>query len=329
MNLNINEKPYSVSVVIPAYNGEKYIGRAIDSVLAQSHPPDEIIVVDDGSSDGTGDVVGRYASSVRYIYQENAGASVARNAGIEAARSEWIAFLDADDCWLKDKLKLQIEHLKRNADLVWSCGNFMVRSSDHNSERPYYNVGGFEHLLKEGGFFDNYFQAYLTGFSALTSTTIVKRSVFDEVGMFLVGQMWAQDTDMFFRIAYRWPMIGFIAEPVTIYHLGTPGSITEGNRFLVKQRCDLVARHLELSAKADRIEEFRPCALKMLKQWVRGIFRNDRFADVSEMLKRFDILLPGPMKIELRLRMSFPRTAPFCFNTYFRLKRFLCGPKKK
>ena len=115
----------TISVVIPAYNCERYITRSIDSVLAQTRPVDEIIIVDDGSSDNTGEVVKRYGGKVRYIRQENAGASVARNTGIEAATGDWIAFLDGDDEWLPDKIKHQTELLSRNPNLVWVTGNYM------------------------------------------------------------------------------------------------------------------------------------------------------------------------------------------------------------
>ncbi|MHC5141971.1 MAG: glycosyltransferase family 2 protein, partial [Planctomycetota bacterium] len=114
-----------ISVVIPAYNAEKHIARAIESVLAQTRPADEVIVIDDGSSDATAEVVRSFGDKVIFIQQENAGASVARNAGIEAATSDWIAFLDADDEWLPNKLQLQVEHFKRNPDLLWATGNYV------------------------------------------------------------------------------------------------------------------------------------------------------------------------------------------------------------
>ena len=326
--MNINEKSYSVSAVIPAYNAEKYIGRAIDSVLAQSHSPDEVIVVDDGSTDGTGEVVKGYGSSVRYIRQENAGASVARNAGIEAARGEWIAFLDADDYWLKDKLKLQIEHLRRNKDLVWSCGNFVIRTPDGKTDKPGFKLADLEKLLDGKEYFEDCLRAYLVGFYARTSTAIIKRQVFDEAGMFLVGQLWAQDVDMFLRIAYRWPKVGFVAEPIGVYYWGMPGCITDKNRYLVRQRCDLISRHLELSDGEGRLGEFQPLVGEMLRQWMRGIMRDNRFADVSEMVNRFDALLPKSLKTEMRLRMALPRTAPFCFRVYFGLKKLLRGLRK-
>ena len=87
----------TVSVVIPAYNSGAYISRTVESVLGQSRPADEIIVVDDGSTDKTGEIVQTYGGKVRYIRQENAGASAASNTGIENATCPWIALLDGDD----------------------------------------------------------------------------------------------------------------------------------------------------------------------------------------------------------------------------------------
>ena len=96
MNEKVIDNQFSVSVIIPAYNASKHIARAINSVLAQTCQPDRIIVVDDGSTDNTSEIVKQF-DSVKYIYQENSGVSIARNTGIEAADSNWIAFLDADD----------------------------------------------------------------------------------------------------------------------------------------------------------------------------------------------------------------------------------------
>ena len=119
-----NDGTLNVSVVIPAYNACEYIGRAIESVLGQTRAADEIIVVDDGSTDGTGTQVKKFGERVRYIHQENSGPSASRNAGVLAAKSEWIAFLDADDEWLPKHLQLQTELLGRNNGLVWSTANY-------------------------------------------------------------------------------------------------------------------------------------------------------------------------------------------------------------
>src|SRR4051812_30004149 len=97
----------TISAVIPTYNHAKYITFAIDSVLAQTKPVDEIIVVDDGSVDGTREVVEQYRGRVQYVRQENAGVGAARNNGARLATGNWVAFLDADDGWLPDKIALQ------------------------------------------------------------------------------------------------------------------------------------------------------------------------------------------------------------------------------
>src|SRR3954452_15388536 len=107
----------TVSVVIITYNYGRFIAGALDSVLAQTRPADEIIVVDDGSTDDTAAEGGGYADQgVQYLYQPNAGMSAARNRGIRASRGDLIAFLDSDDRWLPDKLALQLENLATYPD---------------------------------------------------------------------------------------------------------------------------------------------------------------------------------------------------------------------
>jgi glycosyltransferase involved in cell wall biosynthesis len=97
-----------VSVIIPAFNGEKYIGETIQSILAQTHRPLEVLVVDDGSTDRTAEIVQRFGEPVRYIRQENAGTAAARNRAVAESRGEFIALLDQDDLWVPDKLARQI-----------------------------------------------------------------------------------------------------------------------------------------------------------------------------------------------------------------------------
>jgi len=107
--------PPQVSVIIPAYNGDRFICQAIDSVLAQTYANYEIIVVDDGSTDQTQQVLQPYQSQIQYQYQSNQGVAIARNRGIDLARGELIAFLDQDDCFLPNKLALQVEILEQAA----------------------------------------------------------------------------------------------------------------------------------------------------------------------------------------------------------------------
>lgn len=106
-----------ISVIIPAFNAERYLAEAIDSVMSQTYRPVDIIIVDDGSTDGTRAVAERYEASVRYVFQTNAGIGAARNRGIEMARGELLAFLDADDLWASDKLEWQAEALRKDPGL--------------------------------------------------------------------------------------------------------------------------------------------------------------------------------------------------------------------
>jgi glycosyltransferase involved in cell wall biosynthesis len=98
-----------ISVIIGVYNGEAYLGEAIDSVLSQTYSPVELIVVDDGSEDGTAQVIKRYGSAVRHVHQPNAGMGAARNAGVVLAEGRFLAFLDADDRFTREKLESQME----------------------------------------------------------------------------------------------------------------------------------------------------------------------------------------------------------------------------
>lgn len=118
------------SVVIPVYNGAATIGRALDSVLAQTYPAQEILVIDDGSTDQTETVVRAYGSAVRYVRQANAGPSAARNHGVDLAQGDWIAFLDADDWYYPERLRLHAELIVTQPGLDFVVGNFDYRDAE-------------------------------------------------------------------------------------------------------------------------------------------------------------------------------------------------------
>ena len=115
--------PSLISVVIPVYNGERYLGQAIESVLAQAYRPLEIIVVDDGSTDGSATLSQQFGPPVRYHYQPNAGVGAARDLGAMLAQGEFLAFLDADDLWVPNKLDLQLRAFTNDASLEISFGH--------------------------------------------------------------------------------------------------------------------------------------------------------------------------------------------------------------
>ena len=286
-----------ITAVIPAYNAEKHIARAIESVLAQTRPADEIIVIDDGSADATAEGVRAYGDKVIFIQQENAGVSVARNTGIEAASGDWIAFLDADDEWLPEKLKLQSEHLCRNPDLQWTTGNYYRCHCDQNHERiPDMTA---EHIRQSKActvsaeVFPNHFVAYAHRVKGCTDTMLIRRDLLQEAGLFLPGQKRMNDIDMWFRIAFIQPRFGFVFAPLAVYHLGVAGSIIKVHTDW-RLIDDFLARHFELAQKAGQADAFRPCAAIGLNYWMRILMSDGSGSGIRQLIGRYgDLMVPS------------------------------------
>ena len=124
------------------------------------------------------------------------------------------------------------------------------------------------------------------------------------------------------RIAYRWPKIGYVSEPIAVYYLDRPGSLMYGtaNTEKIKTNCELIDRHLKLSAEHGKSKQFRKCAACMLKLWIRGMRFHDLPDDIREILRRYDSLLPNYYKIFMKLLMTFPKTTT---NTCHLLSRII------
>ena len=175
------ERPL-VSVIIPVYNGARFLREALESVFAQAYRPIEVIVVDDGSSDDSAGIAQSFVE-VHYIRQENQGVAAARNKGIEAAHGEFYAFLDQDDLWTPEKLKLQVDHLLSHPELG-------------------YTLTQQQFFLEPGTSLPAWFRKDLlatvhTGW--VLGTLVVRRNVFAQVGKFATGYSAANDSDWFFR----------------------------------------------------------------------------------------------------------------------------------
>jgi glycosyltransferase involved in cell wall biosynthesis len=291
----------SVSVVIPAWNVEAYIARAIDSVLAQTRPADEILVVDDGSTDNTAQIIRRYEPRVRYLHQPQTGAPEARNRGIAEATGRWVAFLDADDEWLPDKLACQMELPARNPDLVWSYTNFFVHPVHSDRHTLSHSSQKTIELLAGRDFFDDYLLAYAAGAPTSCITIIIRKDILLQVGGFEPGQRWGQDADLALRIAYRYPKIGYLPQPLSINHFGRPDCITVRNRTDIRLRCEFLQRHLELARQAGRGDRFVPCARRLVSRWINE-FGKDPAADLSPLLNQLPQLLSPSQKLTLCLR---------------------------
>jgi hypothetical protein len=160
--------------------------------------------------------------------------------------------------------------------------------------------------------FDSYFAASISGASWCTDTMIIKRKVLEEAGLFRIGQKRANDLDMWWRIAHRQPQIGYSPQPLAVYHMGTPQTISQGF-FRKELYCDLIERHLKLAAEHNRLEKFQPFAAFMLRRWMRSMLFQARREDIRTMIKRFEKLLPGSYRILMYLLTTCPRiTANGC-----------------
>jgi glycosyltransferase involved in cell wall biosynthesis len=192
-----------ISTIIPVYNGELYIQEAVQSVLDQTYPEVEIIIVDDGSTDGTSRIVRGFGAPIRYIFQENAGPSAARNKGIASSCGGYLAFLDADDLFMPEKLEKQLLRLQEDPDLDMVFGQveqfYSPDLSDEEKKRftvskmklpgifpsamlirraAFERVGFFDTRLRVGQFLDWYMKAMETGLTLYTlDDVVVKRRI--------------------------------------------------------------------------------------------------------------------------------------------------------
>ena len=206
------------SVIVPLYNKERYITRAIDSILGQSIEDFELIVVDDGSTDKGVKIVNQYTDSrIILIEQENAGPGAARNKGIENARGKYIAFLDADDIWLDDYLKTISDLIKKHPNAGAYSTSFKIKKE--NGTFAKHIIKPLSSNIEWEGIIPNYFQHLLMKNSPFwTGTICVKKEVFARIGDFQIELKRGQDIDMWIRIFLNYD-IAFSTKEKAIYYL--------------------------------------------------------------------------------------------------------------
>ena len=200
------------SVIIPAYNAEKYIAESIQSALDQQDVTFEILVVNDGSNDNSLDIVRAFGNCVKIINQKNSGPAFARNTGAKASKGNVLAFLDADDVWLPNKLITQQKKILSGFPFVYSN-----RYNFGNSEYPI-EVLSDKLSLKEG---DLWFDLLFMNMMTASSVVILKR-VFDNLNGFRDGLRYCEDWDLWLRCA-EYHQIGYCPEPLLKYRIDSNG----------------------------------------------------------------------------------------------------------
>ena len=194
------------SVVIPTYNRGHCVAASVESVLAQTLPCHELIVVDDGSTDDTADVISRYGDRVRYIRQANGGVSAARNAGIAAASGDWIAFLDSDDEWAPQKLAAHAEALRREPSAVAHAVNGLMDTTGTNDGVSLFSMRARTQSLSGDVLVaDPFLWAVETCFTL--QGVAIRADVLREAGPFDLELRMFEDVDLLARVALRGPWL--------------------------------------------------------------------------------------------------------------------------
>lgn len=328
----------TVSVVIPTFNRANSIGQAVASVLSQSYAPYEVLVIDDGSTDETLDALKPFEEAIRIISQQNSGVSAARNAGILAARGEWIAFLDSDDEWEVDKLRKQMGVISAsndllacvtNADIVLRNGRtfnlFRSRGRSYHSNGKDY--AAFERPLLE--VLNN--QPYI-------QTLCVRRESLLDAGLFDTSMSIHEDGDLLCRLALQGSFV-FIDTPlVRICRKGDP---TENLSFQYQtDRLSVIKQHIKsyrklLSVPAARsVSEtmairrrlsswiFKEAALHFLKGekslgrrvLIASLFRYPSWRSMARFIVVFSLGVRGVSLLEMRQKRTAP--SPFLRSAY-------------
>ena len=250
-----------ISVIIPAFNRAHTLPKALDSVLSQTLKPREIIVVDDGSTDETNAVLANYPG-LCIISQDNRGVSAARNVGIEKAGGEWLAFLDSDDEWLKEKLEKQWDAICIDDKLICHTEEIWIR----NGQR----VNPMKKHKKFGGII---YERCLPLCVISPSSVMIHRSVFEDVGVFDESLEVCEDYDLWLRICAKYSVL-FIDEPLIVKYGGHED---------------------QLSRKYWGMDRFRVKALEKMMSF-GALNDEDEKATVNMILQKCGIIINGMKK---------------------------------
>ena len=248
--MNRMEAKTQVSVIIPTYNRGWTIGESVDSVLAQDYRDFELIVVDDGSTDNTPQVLDAYRGAIKVFRQENKGVSAARNRGISEASGRFIAFLDSDDLWLPQKLSRQVEFFNTTPDaLICQTEEVWIRSGVRVNPKK-------RHKKPSGMIFEPSLALCLVSPSAV----MIRRSLLEIVGNFDEALPACEDYDLWLRISCRFP----------VYHIDTPLIIKRGG-------------HEDQLSASFGLDRFRIKAIKKIME--SGFLSKGQYAAAVKTLK--------------------------------------------
>jgi glycosyltransferase involved in cell wall biosynthesis len=303
-------EPGLVSVIIPAYNAAAYIGAALDSVLCQTHPRLEVIVVNDGSTDGTDVVLQRYSGRIVCLSQENQGQPAARNRGLAVARGQFVAFLDADDRWHPEKIERQLQFFAAHkACTVVHTARHVIDQEDR--------ICPFAAVLPP---VQGWCQEQLLQRNAITmSSALVRREVLG-FEPFCAAIRGTEDWDLWLRLAANAP-VGFLAEPLTYYRVHD-ANMSKASGVMLASTLKMLDRFLEREHRADLLRVARSFRHRVLLdlghfEYERGDFVKARAwfraartpLSAADLQRQIACYLPDAVRARLRLaRQTLERT---------------------
>ena len=267
----INSFPYSslgmdISVVIPTYNRYDFLKRALASVYAQTYLPKEVIVIDDGSTDNTANIQKDFPT-IKYIYQENAGVSSARNTGIKSGTYEWIAFLDSDDTWHKDKLSEQVLFHQKNP-------NIFISYTDEKWIRDSKEVKVPKKFRKFGG---DIFNECLSHCIIAPSASLLHRSLFEKVAYFDESLEVCEDYDLWLQIAVKYE-IGLVDKKLITKYAGHVDQLSFKHWGMDRFRVIALEKLME-SSKKETVQDILVQKYRLL---LKGAIKYDKMSNIKE-----------------------------------------------
>ncbi len=258
------------SVVIPAHNRKSQLERAIQSVLAQTWAPAQIIVVDDGSAEDLAALEGIHPT-LEVISIEHAGVSAARNAGIAASRCEWIAFLDSDDEWLPLKLQQQAEWLQTHPDCsIVHCDEIWLRNAVRVNARQRHKKSG-------GWIFDRCLSLCVIS----PSSVVLHQNVFRDVGVFDERLLVCEDYDLWLRITHRYE-VGYVDQPLVVKYGGHSDQLSRKYAAMDRFRIEALVKLLKTQNLSGLYRRLTIAELnRKIRIYVKGAVKRDRFDEAA------------------------------------------------
>lgn len=278
-----------ITVIIPTFNRDRFLKEAVQSVLDQDYfresdttRPFEIIVVDDGSTDETGEVVQSFACDIRYFYQENRGVSAARNVGLQRARGDFIAFLDSDDLWKRDKIGVQM-----------SLMNTVSRAMMCYTEETWIRRGIFvnpkkRHQKYSGWIFDKVLPLCLISLSS----ALFRREVFEKIGSFDEDLPVCEDYDFGIRLAHRYPVY-FLTRSLIVKRGGHEDQLSQRYWGMDRFRIKALEKALSMDLSSHQRGLVQTEIIKKSRVLMNGSAKRGKAADAEKYRKLIDVYTSG------------------------------------